>query len=130
MSYLRIEEVAALLGVSDDTVRAWIEQGKLTAIRSGHGPHWVSGRELAQLLRSAADAAEPGGPAAARNRMRGIITRVSTDRVMAQVELRAGPFRLVSLLNTESAHELGLVVGSVAVASVPAAHVVLDHTER
>ncbi|GAB2639520.1 TOBE domain-containing protein [Nocardia goodfellowii] len=131
MSYLRISEAAALLGVSDDTVRRWIDQGKLTAIPLENGRKWLSGRELAEFARTRADAPEPGVTvaASARNRMRGIVTRVVKDRVMAQVEMQAGPFRLVSLLSAESVEELGLEVGSVAVASVKSTHVVVEIPE-
>ncbi|WP_194814905.1 molybdopterin-binding protein [Nocardia sp. XZ_19_385] len=131
MSYLRISEAAALLGVSDDTVRRWIDQGKLTAIQLENGRKWLSGRELAEFLRTRADAPEPGVTvaASARNRMRGIVTRVVKDRVMAQVEMQAGPFRLVSLLSAESVEELGLEVGSIAVASVKSTHVVVEIPE-
>ncbi|WP_253790671.1 TOBE domain-containing protein [Nocardia amikacinitolerans] len=131
MSNLRISEVATLLGVSDDTVRRWIDQGRLQAIQLDNGRKGVSGRELAQFLQTSAEAPAPGVTiaASARNRMRGIVTRVVKDTVMAQVEMQAGPFRLVSLLSRESVDELGLEVGSVAVASVKSTHVVVEIPE-
>ncbi|MGV9613799.1 TOBE domain-containing protein [Nocardia xishanensis] len=131
MSNLRISEVAALLGVSDDTVRRWIDQGRLNAIQLDNGRKGVSGRELAEFLSTSAEAPAPGVTiaASARNRMRGIVTRVVKDTVMAQVEMQAGPFRLVSLLSRESVDELGLEVGSVAVASVKSTHVVVEIPE-
>ena len=78
-----------------------------------------------------AEAAEPGVTvaASARNRMRGIVTRVLKDGVMAQVEMQAGPFRIVSLMSREAADELGLDVGSVAVASIKSTHVVVEIPE-
>ncbi|WP_280305086.1 TOBE domain-containing protein [Nocardia abscessus] len=131
MSNLRISEAAALLGVSDDTVRRWIDQGKLTALQLDSGRMGVSGREHAEFRRAGADAPEPGVTvaASARNRLRGIVTRVVKDTVMAQVEMQAGPFRVVSLLSRESVDELGLEVGSVAVASVKSTHVVIEIPE-
>ncbi|MEV0298568.1 TOBE domain-containing protein [Nocardia sp. NPDC050710] len=131
MTNLRISEVAALMGVSDDTVRRWIDQGRLTAIQLDSGRKGVSGPELAEFARANAEAAEPGSivAASARNRMRGIVTRVVKDTVMAQVEMQAGPFRLVSLLSRESVDELGLEVGSIAVASVKSTHVVVEIPE-
>ena len=65
------------------------------------------------------------GSSSARNQMRGIVTRVVSDRVMSQVDVQAGPFRLVSLLSTEAVQELGLEPGSVVVASVKATHVTI-----
>ncbi|WP_067856697.1 TOBE domain-containing protein [Nocardia shimofusensis] len=131
MSNLRISEVAELVGVSDDTVRRWIDQGRLAAIQLDSGRKGVSGRDLAEFLRTHTEAPAVGATvaASARNRMRGIVTRVVKDTVMAQVEMQAGPFRLVSLLSRESVDELGLEVGSVAVASVKSTHVVVEIPE-
>ena len=50
VSNLRISEVAALMGVSDDTVRRYIDQGRLNAIQLDNGRKGVSGRELAETL--------------------------------------------------------------------------------
>jgi len=66
----------------------------------------------------------------ARNRFRGIVTKVIKDTVMAQVEMQAGPFRVVSLMSREAADELGLEVGVVAVASVKSTHGVVELTEH
>ncbi|WP_028479824.1 molybdopterin-binding protein [Nocardia sp. CNY236] len=125
MSNLRIGEAAALLGVSDDTVRRWIDQGKLTAVQLDNGRMAVTGRELAQFVQADAQPPEPGS-SSARNRLRGIVTQVVKDTVMARVEMQAGPFRLVSLLSRESVDDLGLEVGSVAVASIKSTHVVVE----
>jgi molybdopterin-binding protein len=57
--------------------------------------------------------------------MRGLVTRVVKDTVMAQVELQCGPFRIVSLMSREAVDELGLDVGSVAVASIKSTNVVI-----
>lgn len=128
---IRISEAAALLGVSDDTIRRWGDTGRLSIERSTSGPATVDGAALAAL--AAAEAAESGlgglardGRSSARNRVTGIVTRVVRDTVMAQVELQAGPFRFVSLMSREAADELGLEVGSVAVASVKATNVVVE----
>jgi molybdopterin-binding protein len=131
MSNLRISEAAELLGVSDDTVRRWIDLGRLPAVRGDSGRMAVEGRELAGFVQRQADAPEPGVTvaASARNRMRGIVTRVLKDGVMAQVELQAGPFRLVSLMSREAAEELGLDVGRIAVASIKSTHVVVEVPE-
>ncbi|MBF5001741.1 helix-turn-helix transcriptional regulator [Nocardia sp. BSTN01] len=132
MTNLRISEAAALLGVSDDTVRRWIDQGRLPEIRLDSGRKGVRGADLTEVLREQhAEAHEPGVTvaASARNRMRGIVTRIVKDTVMAQVEMQAGPFRLVSLISRESVDELGLEVGSIAVASVKSTHVVVEIPE-
>ncbi len=123
----RIAEAAALLGVSDDTVRRWIDGGRLAAARQGGGPATVDGADLARVATQLHDAPESGAtPSSARNRMAGIVTRVVRDTVMAQVEIQAGPFRLVSLMSREAADELGLEPGVRAVATVKATQVSID----
>lgn len=128
MPHLRISEAAELLGVSDDTVRRWVDAGRLSAAPGPDGRQAVDGAELAAFALRQADPPAPG-PAvreSARNRMRGIVTRVVKDGVMAQVELQAGPFRVVSLMSREAADELGLAPGVVAVASVKSTNVVVE----
>ncbi|SNR70793.1 TOBE domain-containing protein [Blastococcus mobilis] len=123
----RIAEAAALLGVSDDTVRRWIDGGRLAARRQGAGPRVIDGADLARFATQLREAPEPGTtPSSARNRLTGIVTRVVRDTVMAQVELQAGPFRLVSLMSREAADELGLEIGVRAVATVKATQVSVD----
>ena len=128
MPAYRIAEAAGLLGVSDDTVRRWAEAGRLPLRRSAGGRMVVDGRDLAELAQGlAAQPPEMRTPAAsARNRMRGIVTKVTRDTVMAQVEIQAGPFRVVSLMSREAADELGLDVGVRAVATVKATQVSVD----
>lgn len=131
MPKLRISEAASLLGVSDDTVRRWVDQGRLPVVQGDNNRMAVEGSELAAFIQEHADAPESGVTVArsARNRMRGIVTRVVKDGVMAQVEMQAGSFRIVSLMSREAADELGLEIGSVAVASIKSTHVVVEIPE-
>ena len=127
MPQYRISQAASLLGVSDDTIRRWVDAGRLRTV-SGLGPTRVEGEALAALAQRVATAPEPGTPVAesARNRLTGLVTRVQKDGVMAQVDLQCGPFRIVSLMSAEAATELGLEPGVLAVASVKSAHVVVE----
>ena len=132
--HVKVSEAAALLGVSDDTVRRWAEAGRLTLVSGTNGRSLVDGVELAGLAQelaseSALAAAFPAPKASARNRITGIVTRVVKDGVMAQVELQAGPFRIVSLMSREAADELGLEPGTLATASVKATTVVVELIE-
>ncbi|WP_229401666.1 TOBE domain-containing protein [Micromonospora okii] len=127
MAVFRIGEAAELLGVSTDTVRRWVDAGRLAAARDEHGHRVVDGADLAAFVRAAA--AAPEGHAelsSARNRLRGIVTAVAKDAVMAQVDIQAGPFRLVSLMSREAVDDLGLEVGSVAVAVIKSTTVVVE----
>ena len=131
MTQFRVTEAAALLGVSDDTVRRWADAGRLTLARGANGRQLIQGEELAALATELAAeaplaAAFPASRTSARNRITGIVTRVVKDGVMAQVELQAGPFRIVSLMSREAADELGLEPGSLATASVKATNVVIE----
>lgn len=133
MTTFRIGEAAALLGVSADTVRRWVDGGRLPASRDEHGHRLVPGAELAAFVRDQArGAAPPDQPerfSSARNRLRGIVTDVVRDGVMAQVEIQAGPFRVVSLMSREAADDLGLRVGVVAEAVVKSTNVVVEVAE-
>jgi molybdopterin-binding protein len=122
---LKVSEAAALAGVSDDTVRRWAEGGRLDLVKSGGGPSLVDGKQLAHLLQELATESPLtlAAKTSTRNRLVGIVTRVQKDGVMAQVDLQAGPFRIVSLISSEAVEELGIEVGTVAAATVKATSV-------
>ena len=130
MHQFRIGEAASLLGVSPDTVRRWADAGRLTTCRTTGGHRTIAGPDLARLSQDlAAEAAtkQADGPAlSARNRFTGLVTRVVRDGVMAQVEIQAGPHRVVSLLSAEAVDELSLEPGVLAVAVVKATNVVVE----
>ncbi|GAA1113166.1 helix-turn-helix transcriptional regulator [Nesterenkonia jeotgali] len=128
MPQIRISDAARFLAVSDDTVRRWVAKGDLQAEHDSNGPMVLDGAELARFAqaRAAAPAELGGAQSSARNRFTGLVTAVTSDPVMSQVELQCGPFRVVSLLSTESVQELGLEPGVVATASVKATQVVLE----
>ena len=127
MAQLRVSEAALLLGVSDDTVRRMVDAGRLPSRRDASGRIVVEGRDLAALAQEIAHPAPVGVVAdeSARNWMRGIVTRVVKDTVMAQVELQCGPFRVVSLMSREAVDDLGLEPGSVAVATIKSTNVIV-----
>jgi molybdopterin-binding protein len=127
MSSFTVGQAAELLGVSADTVRRWVDNGQIPAGRTRGGQRRVDG---AALARFSADRA--GSPAvspvaeSARNHFPGLVTKVTKDKVMAQVEIQAGPYRVVSLMSREAADELALAPGVMAVASVKSTNVVVE----
>lgn len=124
----RLAEAAEILGVSDDTVRRWVDAGRLTT--TGSSPAVIAGTDLAALAESLLDEPDRDSSRAssvsARNRLPGIVTRVKKDAVMAQVEMVCGSNRMVSLMSSDAADELGLVPGVRAIASVKSTNVVIE----
>ncbi len=117
-----------MLGVTVDTVRRWIDDGRLTADRSAGGQRLVAVDEIARLLATRRQAGTHRAIVAqsARNQFAGIVTRVEKDRVAAVVEILAGPHRLVSLMTAEAVDDLGLKVGDEAIAVVKATNVIVE----
>ncbi len=128
VSTFRIREAAELLGVSDDTVRRWVDAGQLSSGVDGAGRKVVDGAELAAFARDQATAVHDPTRVgrSARNRFVGLVTNVIADTVMAQVEIQCGPYRVVSLMSAEAVRELGLEPGSLAVAVVKATSVAVE----
>jgi molybdopterin-binding protein len=126
--HYRISDAARLLGVSDDSLRRWAEAGRVEVSHDDTGRLVVDGVELARVAREIvpAESALPVPRESARNHFPGVVTDVRKDGVMAQVEIQAGPHRVVSLMSREAADELGLDVGVVAIASIKATNVVVD----
>jgi molybdopterin-binding protein len=127
VTVFRIGEAAELLGVSADTLRRWVDGGRLAAALDDHGHRVIAGEDLAAFARSLGDDPEERTRrSSARNRLRGIVTAVAKDGVMAQVDIQAGPYRVVSLMSREAVEELDLRVGSVAVAVIKSTTVVVE----
>jgi molybdopterin-binding protein len=114
-------EAARLLGISLDTLRRWDREGRLKTERDRANRRVVPASEVDRLRR-----AEPGRDLSARNRLRGIVREVKVEGLLAQVELEAGPYRIVSVVTREAVEELGLTPGMPATALVKATSVLLE----
>ncbi|OZE98934.1 MerR family transcriptional regulator [Rhodococcus sp. 15-1154-1] len=127
-SRIRVRDAAALLGVSDDTVRRWIDSGAVPAGKDEAGRKVVDGAVLATFARDhASPPPDPTGTeSSARNRLVGLVTKVTSDTVMSEVEMQCGPFTVVSLMSTESVRTLGLEPGKISVAVVKATTVIVE----
>jgi molybdopterin-binding protein len=128
MADYSVGEAAGLLGVSADTVRRWIDGGSLVAIRSSNGRRRIDGAALAAFAKSLHDSSDPAlaSHASIRNHLTGIVTSVVKDMVMAQVELQAGPFRVVALISREAADDMSLAPGVMASAVVKSTNVSIE----
>src|ERR1700680_1928966 len=131
MASYKIGEVAELLGISVDSVRRLADNGRLVTVRTAGGQRTVDGRQLARYMAATPANAKPETTVgrSARNHFPGIVTRVVKDRVMAQVEMQAGPHRIVSLISRETGDELGLAPGLRARAVVKATNVIVELPE-
>jgi len=127
-----VGEAATVLGVSADTVRRWVDAGQLRASRTPGGRRRIDGVALAEFARSLYDAPDAMAAAreSARNRFAGIVTKVVKDRVMAHVEIQAGPFRVVSLISREAVDDMGLTAGVMVDAVVKATNVFIEIAAR
>ncbi|MFI6687528.1 molybdopterin-binding protein [Streptomyces sp. NPDC050485] len=131
MQSYTIGQAARLLGVSPDTVRRWADGGRVTTHRDETGRRLIDGQDLAAFsieVGQSPNGEEEEPYTSARNAFPGIVTAVKLGDVAAQVEIQAGPHRLVSLLTREAVEELGLEVGMQATARVKSTSVHIDRT--
>jgi molybdopterin-binding protein len=133
MQSYTIGQAARLLGVSPDTARRWADAGRIATHRDDSGRRVVDGRALAVFSVELGQAERQGDEEAApytsaRNAFPGIVTAIKLGDVAAQVEIQAGPHRLVSLLTREAVEELGLEIGMQATARVKSTNVHIDLT--
>ncbi|MFJ8675229.1 molybdopterin-binding protein [Streptomyces sp. NPDC093589] len=127
-----IGQAAGLLGVSSETVRRWADGGQLRMDRDGSGNRLIDGRSLAAFAKDRAEGLHPVPGevrTSVRNSFAGIVTAVTLDDVVAQVEIQSGPHRLVSLVSREAVEELGIRVGVTATARVKSTNVHIDRFE-
>jgi molybdopterin-binding protein len=123
-----VGEAAGLLGVSADTVRRWIDNGSLGGTRTVNGRRRIEGVALAQFAQSLHENSDPlvAASDSIRNHFTGIVTKVVKDKVMAQVELQAGPYRIVALVSREAVDDMGLAPGVMAAAVVKSTNVSIE----
>ena len=117
-----------MLGVSVETVRRWLRDGRLTGSRTSGGQRLIQLDEVRRLLKERRQASgdRPIVAQSARNRFSGVVTRIEKDRVAAVVEVQAGPHRLVSLMTAEAVDDLGLKIGDEAICVVKATNVIVE----
>ena len=114
--------------MSVETLRRWEVDGRLTTTRTGGGQRLVQVADISRLMAERRRATPDPTIVAqsARNRFAGIVTSIRRDEIVAQVEVIAGPHRLVSLMTAEAVDELNLKVGDRAVCVVKATQVIVE----
>jgi molybdopterin-binding protein len=114
-------EAAKRLGISLDTLRRWDRDGRITTTRDSRNRRLVSVEEIDRLK------GERGAHFSARNRLRGAVTDVKVDGLMAQVELVIDhPAHIVAIVTADAVEELGLEAGMAATAVVKATSVMVQ----
>ncbi|HLM37883.1 MAG TPA: helix-turn-helix transcriptional regulator [Gaiellaceae bacterium] len=116
-----IGEASRLLGVSIDTLRRWDRHGRIRTRRDQANRRLVPDSEVERLR---ALRGEHG--LSARNRLRGVVRELKVEGLLAQVELEAGPFRVVAVITREAAEALQLRPGEPATAIVKATSVLIE----
>jgi molybdopterin-binding protein len=117
-------EAAKMLGISLDTLRRWDRDGQIETGRDRGNRRIVSAEEIRRLR------GETDGPhLSARNRLRGTLSEIRVEGLIAQVELVVDePARLVAIVTADAVEELGLKVGMPAAAVVKATSVMVEHS--
>src|SRR5918911_4549427 len=106
---LSAAEAARELGISLDTLRRWDRQGKIRTRRDAANRRVVPASEVARLR------GREERELSARNRLRGVVTAVEVEGLLAQVELRVtDPAHVVAVITRDSVEQLGLRVGETA----------------
>ena len=116
-----VGEAARRLGVSVDTLRRWDRDGRIRTSRDAANRRRVPASEV-ERLRGRDTARE----LSARNRFPGVVRDVTVEGLVAQVEIEAGPFRVVSVVTREAVEQLGLAPGVPATALVKATSVLIE----
>ena len=126
MDTLSASEAATLLHLNVKRVQSLARSGKLPAVRVGRKWLFPRGQLEALLGRTQGDSASSGMlELSARNQLRGKITSVRLDGVMAEVRVAIGDQELVSIITRSSAERMGLEVGDSVLAVIKSTEVMI-----
>jgi molybdopterin-binding protein len=115
-------EAARALGISIDTLRRWDRDGRIHTERDRANRRVVPAAEIERLRGD--DATQH---MSARNRLRGTVTSVQVEGLLAQVELAVTePARVVAVVTRDAVEELGLKPGMPATAIVKSTSVMVE----
>ena len=133
-------EAANILGISYPTLKQWIYRGKLRSVRTPGGHHRIPQSEIDRLTGAASTGVKPRGPGSTaskrphpaaldtisgRNKLRGTITQVRYEGLLAQVTIDVGGQSVTSIITRSAAEDLRLKKGVEAYALIKATEVMI-----
>jgi molybdopterin-binding protein len=122
--FMKVGDAARAIGISLDSLRRWDREGRIRVTRDRSNRRMVPISEVERLA-----GRPPKVPTetnlSARNRLAGIVRSVEADRVMALVEIEAGPYLLAAAITRDAVEELGLRPGVRVVATIKATSVMV-----
>lgn len=122
-------QAALRLGISYPTIKQWLYQAKLKAIRTPGGHYRIPEAELDRFLHKAKRPETPKREmmraVSGRNQLTGRIVELKFDGLLAQVKLSIGGQIITSVITAEAAREMQLAVGETASALIKSTEVML-----
>ncbi len=127
-AFLTVQEVARLLHLHAKRVQMLARSGQLPTVRVGRRWLFPRAQLLGSLQGTPSSAGEPGVAISARNRLRGRITSMSVEGVMAEVRIQVGDQEIVSIITRASVEQMRLRVGDPVVAVIKSTEVMVGKT--
>lgn len=128
-SLLTPRETALRLGISYPTVKQWLYQGKIKAVKTPGGHYRIPESELDSLLHKAKQPDTPKRQMmrtlSGRNQLVGRIVEIKIDGLLAQVKLSIGGQIINSIITAEAAREMQLAVGETVAALIKSTEVMV-----
>lgn len=131
MELYKLQDAAKLLSISYPTLKNWIYKGKINPIKTEGGHYRIPRSEVERLTGNKSvmlnQTDKPIGLSAisGRNKLKGIVTQVKYEGLLAQVTIDLGGQIITSIITKDACEELGLKPGVVAFALVKATEVMV-----
>lgn len=129
MELLKPQEAARQAGVSYQTLKKWIYEGKLHSVKTAGGHHRIPQREIDRVTGAKKRKARktPVGleSISGRNKLLGTVTEVRYSGLLAQVAIEIGEQTITSIITSDAARELDLKRGRAVYALVKATEVMI-----
>src|SRR6201994_4187421 len=128
-SLLTPREAALRLGISYPTVKQWLYNGKIKAVKTPGGHYRIPESELDSLLHKAKRPETPKRQMmrtlSGRNQLVGRIVEIKVDGLLAQVKLSIGGQVINSIITAEAARGIQLQVGETVAALIKSTEVMV-----